>query len=63
MLRGGPVESINPSLSNSIAAARARDLSRLSKTIVVACPICLGNLSRNAPSGGVRVVDLAEAIS
>ncbi len=62
MCCGGPVESINPSLSNSIAAARARDLSRLSKTVVVACPICLGNLSRNAPSG-VRVVDLAEAIS
>lgn len=62
MCCGGPIESINPSLSNSIARVRVSGLSKLSQVIVTACPICLANLSRNAPSG-VKVIDLIEAIS
>ncbi len=52
---GGPLESISPRLSRRIAEARLRELSRVSSNIVVACPICLANLSRAARSLGARV--------
>lgn len=62
MCCGGPVESINPSLSNKVARLRIDALSKLSNNVVVACPICYANLSRNS-GGRVKVLDLAEVLT
>lgn len=62
MCCGGPIESINPSLSNKVARIRISYLSKLSTNVVVACPICYANLSRNN-DGSVRIIDLAELLS
>ncbi len=62
MCCGGPVESIKPSLSNKVARSRVESLSRLSSNIVVACPICYANLSRNS-NDRVKILDLAEVLS
>ena len=61
MCCGGPIESIKPSLSNTIAKMRIESLAKLSDIVVVECPICLANLSRNS-GGKVKVVDLAEVL-
>ncbi|MEM3832674.1 MAG: (Fe-S)-binding protein [Thermoprotei archaeon] len=55
---GGPIESLAPEISRRIAEIRVNELSKLSKNIVVVCPICLANLSR-VPSN-VNIIDLAE---
>ncbi len=60
MCCGGPIEAVAPDLSRSVAELRLRRLSALSRTIVVACPICLANLSRAAVD--VEVLDLAEVL-
>ncbi|MEZ0318568.1 MAG: (Fe-S)-binding protein [Pyrobaculum sp.] len=56
---GGPIESIAPKLASRIAVDRATKLSKLSKTVVVACPICMVNLSR---TGIVEVKDISEVL-
>ncbi|MEM1518888.1 MAG: (Fe-S)-binding protein [Pyrobaculum sp.] len=56
---GGPVEAVAPTLAKKVAEMRVSKLSKLSKTVVVACPLCLVNLSR---AGGVEVVDIAEVL-
>ena len=43
---GGPVESLAPAVSSSIANIRCSQLRDKSKKAVVACPICLSNLGR-----------------
>ncbi|MCX8192463.1 MAG: (Fe-S)-binding protein [Nitrososphaeria archaeon] len=43
---GGPIESISPTLSRSVALMRMDELSTSCKNIVVMCPICYANLSR-----------------
>jgi len=61
MCCGGPIESIMPSLSSSIAKVRLEKLRKLSENVVVLCPICMANLLRNAPQG-VKVIDFAELV-
>lgn len=58
---GGPVESLFPEVSRKVAEARARELSRLSRRVVVQCPICYVNLKR-ASGGGLELYYLAEAV-
>jgi len=61
MCCGGPVEILNPELSHHVAKSRLESLSRLSRVIIVQCPICLANLNRVA-EGDIKVVDLSEAV-
>lgn len=58
---GGPLESLSPELSRKIAKIRIENLSKLSRTVVTVCPICLANLGRNA-EGAVQVLDINEVI-
>lgn len=53
------MEAVAPTLAKKVAEMRVSKLSKLSKTVVVACPLCLVNLSR---AGGVEVVDIAEVL-
>ncbi|MGB9728655.1 MAG: heterodisulfide reductase-related iron-sulfur binding cluster [Thermoprotei archaeon] len=57
---GGPIESLTPEISKRVAKIRVNELSKLSKNIVVVCPICLANLSR--VSDNVNIIDLAELL-
>ena len=60
---GGPIESTYPGIAGRIAANRVRELVRLSRNIVVQCPICYVNLRRGSQGiDGVRIYDLAEVI-
>lgn len=56
---GGPMESLFPRISRRIAENRIEELRRMSENVLVACPICLANLSR---AGGARIVDVGEVI-
>jgi len=55
---GSPIKPVNPELSDKIAKARAEQLTRLSKNVVVVCPMCYANLSKHVEN----VKDLAEVI-
>lgn len=57
---GGPIESIFPDVAKKVAGVRVRDLSKLSKDVVVQCPICYVNLKR--ASNGVRLYYLPEVL-
>jgi len=59
---GGPIESISPSLSGSMAKIRLEELSRYSRKILVMCPICFISLSRYADEYNVEIKDLAELL-
>ncbi|MCE4612204.1 MAG: (Fe-S)-binding protein, partial [Desulfurococcales archaeon] len=41
---GGPIEGIMPSLAKKIASTRASELLKVSKDVIVMCPICWVNL-------------------
>ena len=56
---GGPLESISPKLSRRIASTRLRELTGVSKRILVMCPICLANLRRAAEGEDVVVEDIS----
>ena len=58
MCCGGPIEVVDPRLSDEAARSRARQLSSLSSTIVTVCPLCLANLSGR----GVEVLDISEVV-
>ncbi len=60
---GGPIEGIMPRLSKKIAATRAEELVKTSRTVLVMCPICLANLEPEVEARGGRVVDVAEVIA
>ncbi|WP_069808039.1 (Fe-S)-binding protein [Vulcanisaeta thermophila] len=59
---GGPIESLNPGLSERIAKIRIRNLAKLSRNVVTLCPICLANLTRNN-EGEVEIRDINEVIT
>jgi len=59
---GGPLETLFPGRSSEIARKRVDQLSACSPKIVTACPLCLANLSRVAPSG-VEIQDISEYLS
>lgn len=55
---GGPIESITPRLSKSIAQLRMEELAALGNTIVTMCPICYVCLSRVKPAE-VTITDIS----
>jgi Cysteine-rich domain. len=60
---GGPVESTYPSIAGKVSANRVRELVKLSRNIVVQCPICYVNLRRGSHGiDGVKIYDLAEVM-
>jgi Fe-S oxidoreductase len=59
---GGPVEYAFPDLSEQISLIRAKELARVSKQVLVLCPICLMNLRKHERDLGIRVWDLGEAL-
>ena len=58
---GGPLETLFPGKSAEIAANRVRQLSEVSPRILTACPLCLANLRRAAPSD-VTVQDVSDVL-
>jgi hypothetical protein len=56
---GGPLETLFPGKSTEIAKKRVDQLSACSPKIVTACPLCLANLERVAPTG-VEVRDISD---
>jgi len=58
---GGPIESTFPGVAKQIAKARVRDLAKLSRKVVVQCPICYVNLKR-ASEGEVELYHMAEVL-
>lgn len=54
---GSPIKPINPELSDKIAQERVNQLMKLSKKILVVCPMCYANLSKYA-----EVKDLMEVV-
>jgi Fe-S oxidoreductase len=59
---GGPIEYAFPELSMQVAGLRARELADAGKNVLVACPICLLNLSRHEKDYGMRVWDFGEVL-
>ncbi len=59
---GGPVEYAFPELSMQVAERRAVELAEAGKDVLVACPICLLNLSRYENDFGIRVWDIGEVL-
>ncbi|MGC8972932.1 MAG: heterodisulfide reductase-related iron-sulfur binding cluster [Thermoproteus sp.] len=58
---GGPIESTFPNIAKQIAKARVKELARLSRKVVVQCPICYVNLKR-ASEGEVELYHMAEVL-
>ncbi len=56
---GGPLETLFPGKSTEIAKKRVEQLSACSPKIITACPLCLANLERVAPTG-VEVRDISD---
>ncbi|MGA8710927.1 MAG: (Fe-S)-binding protein [Thermoplasmata archaeon] len=56
---GGPLETLFPGKSAEIARRRMGQLSACSSRVVTACPLCLANLNRVAPTG-VEVEDISD---
>ncbi|ADY00752.1 Fe-S oxidoreductase [Vulcanisaeta moutnovskia 768-28] len=61
---GGPIESTYPEIAGKVASNRVKELARLSRNVIVQCPICYVNLRRGVKLSGVEVnlYDIAEAI-
>jgi len=58
---GGPIESTFPGVAKQIAKVRVRELAKLSRKVVVQCPICYVNLKR-ASEGEVELYHMAEVL-
>jgi len=56
---GGPLETLFPGKSTEIARKRVEQLSACRPNLVTACPLCLANLQRVAPTG-VEVRDISD---
>ncbi len=60
---GGPIESLLPTIASEVARKRVKELVEAgSKRLVVACPICLVNLRREAREFGAEVLDISELL-
>ncbi len=58
---GGPIESTFPGVAKQIAKARVRELAKLSRKVVVQCPICYVNLKRTS-GGEMELYHMAEVL-
>ena len=59
---GGPIEYAFRDLTEKISRSRMQELSKVSKNIVVECPICLINLSKYEKEMGIKVWDIGELL-
>jgi len=59
---GGPIEYAFREMSEEVSRTRIQELGRVSKNIVVTCPICLINLSKYEREMGIRVWDMGELL-
>jgi len=59
---GGPVEYAYADLSAKISNLRIQELARVSKNILVTCPICLINLMKYEREMNIRVWDMGELL-
>ena len=59
---GGPLETLFPGKSHDIATQRVTQLKAVSPKVITACPLCLANLSRAAPSE-VEVKDISDYLA
>ncbi|MGP8078372.1 MAG: (Fe-S)-binding protein [Thermoplasmata archaeon] len=59
---GGPLETLFPGKSTEIARQRIGQLGGVNPQVVTACPLCLANLTRVAPTG-VTVRDISEYLA
>jgi Fe-S oxidoreductase len=57
---GGPIESLFPKKSHTIAENRLEQLRAMSNNIVTMCPICLINLRHAAEGYDVSVKDISQ---
>jgi len=60
---GAPIDYAYPELSKTIARRRLAELATVSKNVVVECPFCLLNLSREEKIFGVKVWDFGEVLA
>jgi len=59
---GGPIEYAFRDLTEKVSTARIKELSNISKNIIVECPICLINLSKYEKEMGIKVWDMGELL-
>ena len=59
---GGPVEYAYAGLSAKIANIRVKELAAVCPDILVACPICLLNLSKYEAEYGLKIWDMGELL-
>jgi hypothetical protein len=59
---GGPVEYAYADLSAKVSNIRIKELAAVSRDILVACPICLLNLSKYEATHNVKIWDMGELL-
>jgi Fe-S oxidoreductase len=59
---GGPIEYAFRDLTEKVSSGRAKELSSVSKNIIVECPICLINLNKYESERGMKVWDIGELL-
>jgi len=59
---GGPIEYAFRDLTEKVSRTRIQELSAISKNVVVACPICLINLSKYEREMDIKVWDIGELL-
>ena len=59
---GGPIEYAFRDLTEKVSETRIKELSNVSKNIIVECPICLINLRRYEKEMGIKVWDIGELL-
>ena len=59
---GGPIEYAFRDLTEKVSETRIRELSAISKNIIVECPICLINLRKYEKEMGIKVWDIGELL-
>jgi len=59
---GGPIEYAFRDLTEKVSETRIKELSNVSKNIIVECPICLINLRKYEKEMGIKVWDIGELL-
>lgn len=59
---GGPIEYAFPEMTEKVSRMRIEELAKVSKNMVVTCPICFLNLNKYEQELGVKVLDLGELL-
>lgn len=59
---GGPIENLAPGISSEVSTKRGTELKSYCDMVLVACPICLANLSRVSSKTGIHPIDVLEVL-